>query len=333
MSNSGNFEPIYIRELDTHFSLTEDDGENEQRQQSMDRWCHLFQDIELMNDYPMPPFELQWMFGLEPEDWQWALYRAHKELSRGDDSWAQLEPQLVKALLSEGRAYAIRRYARKEGLPAAAAMAAALPYGMTALLYRFFAEEGLPLTPQNRQALRDAFEHENVFEQGTDAPHLLAYDRTALVQAAIHDSAADVWGAVGPQRLNRQRVRKILSLTRLHFAIAESKRKSFPAIENLEQAYAARRRRSATAPPKRMRPGARFIPNWQSRHLWPMTYYYPVGIRQAFERASRFLKQTEHGFSRAVAVNELALAYATLTAARDHRSARCRPLPSWYQGE
>lgn len=328
MSNTGNFDSIYIRELDAFVSIHGDDDSHEE--QLAAAWDSQFKDIDLLDGSFIRPHLLQDALGLSPQDWQWALYRADKQLGGSSNRPEQLESQLVKALLAEGRAYAIRRYARKENLPIDSAMTASLPYGITALLYRFFTESGLSLSRQHRLCLKEAFEQGQEFEQDLDAPAMLAYDRTTQVQDAIHRIAADIQGPLGPKHLDREKMRRILSLVRLHFSVSESKKKRFMALINLDQAYAKRRQQAGAPAVLLQRPNARFIRGWQQQHLWPITYYYPVSIRQSFERVTHFMAQARRTLVPTIAVNELALAYASLQAAREHRRARCKRLPNCH---
>lgn len=289
-----------------------------------EHWMRKVGDIDLLAQHFMCSSALETEFGLSPEDWQWAQYQANRYL-RGGKTWEKLEPRVLKELLSAGRAYAIRRYARREHLSPEAAMTATLPYGMTALLHRYFSEEGIPLSHAHRQKLR------LTLSQGLYAKDSTAYDKTACIQADIHTIATDLWGNGGPLRLDRNRTRKILSLSRLHFSVAETKSKSYSELAQLEKMYETRRQHSSATVPTLARRSARFIRDWQLQHLWPLSYYYPVPIRQALKRGQRHLETEGQTVSRTIMVNEVALIYCVMQAARERHSARCVRVPTDYR--
>lgn len=242
--------------------------------------------------------------GISPEHWRWGAYQAERFL-RHYDSWDRLEPLLMRQLHSLGRAYAIRRYARREKLAIAAAMTAALPHGMSALLHEYFLSEGLHSAQSFSQRISA------VLHRCLGNADLTAYSKATLVQAEIHAIAAGAWGESGALTLNRKKTREILSLTRLHFSVAEMKSGGLKRYGQLRDMYDAERERLCRDGPAFLHPFARFVRDWHLQHVWPLTAYYPISVRHALDRGNQHLVMNEGKVNRTVVANELALAYCS----------------------
>jgi hypothetical protein len=318
MSNTsgGSF---YVRDLDRYISFSSLDADWEKEHRRSD-WESAVGDIELLDGRFTQSFYLQEQFGSSIQDWKFSRYQALRML--GDNkTWRNIQPALVKELLKAGNAYAIRRYARKEKVSVSAAQTAAITYGITAIMSRFFSLENVHLTSQQRRSVME------VFRGALDHAELTAYDKTALVREEIGHIVTDAWGKLDSDRLNKERVRRVLSLIRLNFSVAEMRVRGFADLADLKAKYARRREHQNTSRPSFLRPNAQFIRGWEMQHLWPLTYFYPVPIRYAFERGERHLERERPEPSKAVAVNELALALCVMQAARERRSARCSGMP------
>lgn len=309
MSNLYSSISIYVRELDRYITIGSDPYEDNRWMEEQDNETEMRERLKLLD--PIELFSGQsltftrlWDSGISPEHWQWGHYEADRYL-RHYISWRKLEPLLVRQLHSLGRAYAIRRYARRERVPTVAAMAAALPHGVKAVLYEYFASEGL-------QEVRDLGQRINlILDKCSVDPALTAYSRTASVQAEIHAIATEVWGPSGPLMLGRKTTRDILSLTRLHFSVAETKCNELAAFTRLCQQYDDERKRLSKTGPGFIHPFARFIPNWHLQHVRPLTAFYPISIRDTFCRGNKHLELKGSSAPRNVIVNELALAYCS----------------------
>lgn len=274
MSNVSNFEKIYVRDLDTYVSIDAIDAMNkkEEEDEALNLLYEQIGPIELLANNSLSPFAL-----IAPADWQWELYRARRYL-RGLHSWRSLEPLLVRHLLSAGRAYAVRRYARAERISFSAAMTAALPYGMQALMSQFLAQHGLcPSLEQSRQL-------STAWGAVSAAEELTAYSKTGRIRSEIVAIAENAWGLDESVRLCREQMRQILSLTRLHFSIAEMKNGGFSRFSQIDALYAAEQHHFQELESSS---GFTGIRNWQQRHLRSLLFYYPFAFRQAVARGRR----------------------------------------------
>jgi hypothetical protein len=139
------------------------------------------------------------------------------------------------------------------------------------------------------------------------ATDLTAYHRTAIIRSAIHKSAIDAHGLMGHLLLDSERMRNILSLTRLYYCVCEIRVQSVSELNHLEFRYeddrAAVKHGGAGAPSGMVRQ----IRNWELRHLHPLTYLYPYSIRNAIHRAREPIS-TDDETNRIAAINELAMA-------------------------
>lgn len=311
MSNSSDYGSlsIYVRELGGSVSIdlnpyADSEWEEEQRERG-ERIARLESpgSIPLFAGSSLSYIELD-KRGISPEHWQWGAYQAERYL-RHYDSWLRLEPLFVRQLHSVGRSYAIRRYAKFERLPIAAAMTAALPHGASALLHEYFVSEGLQSAPALSQRIYA------ILRRGLENPDATAYSKTTCVQAEIHAIATEAWGGSADMTLSRRKTRQILALSRLHFSVAESKGSSLRKLAQLEEMYATERERLCRDGPAYLHPFARFIRNWHVQHVWALTAYYPISIRHAFDRGNRHLKMNSGNAERELTVNELALVFCS----------------------
>lgn len=301
MSNVAGFESVYIGDLDEYISIDgiNDDNQREYEEEELNKEWSSIGTVELMAERSLSPFLLGDR-GILPSDWKWEVYRA-KRYFRDLNSWKYLEPMLVRKLLSEGRTYAIRRYAKWEKIPFDAAMTAALPYGMRALLSQFFEEEHISLTHTQSQQLV------KILHQAAESSHLIAYEKTALLQSIIHSIADDTWGSNGSSFLDKRRMRTILSLIRLHYSVAEMKNGGFGKFSDLEAMYRTRRQEVSRVQPTLPLFKSKFIKNWRFRHLRPLLFFYPFAFRNAITRGRLHILNIKNSGCRESVVNELAL--------------------------
>ena len=236
--------------------------------------------------------------GVEPGEWQWALRQAGTALNPYSSN-QELEALLVRALLSLGRRYAIIRYARWEGAPIPSAQTASLPLGLKALLYQYLSGQGIRKPQQYNKQIEDVLQAAASLKDGT------AYRRAGMVQSLLHEIARRDAEHATAKPLDREATRLILSLSRLHFSVAEIQLNSFTALSELSAAYSKARKAEETL---RHSTSRRFIRNWRLRHLRPLTELFPIAIRYGLERGiSHFGLNKE--LTHEAALNELALAH------------------------
>lgn len=253
--------------------------------------------------------------GVTPSEWRWAIHQAESTLRDPPDA-KDIERNLVRALLSLGRPYAIARFAKWENIPHPSALAASLPYGLKALLAQFLVSEGLQRGRKQGELIR------TVFKAATELASDIAYRRTGMIQSAIHKAACDAHGPNGSMGLNAEGIRTMLSLTRLHFAVAELNVGSFRELRELDERYEVARAYERTGVDEHPPLIGRHIPAWRLRHIRPLSYLFPFSIRHAIARGAEQMEWPADRQTRSIAVNELALAHCGIVLMR--RSAKGR---------
>lgn len=254
--------------------------------------------------------------GVSPSEWRWAMHKADKQLSPSLDA-ADFERALVRALSSIGRPYAITRYAQWERVPKASALTATLPYGFKALLTQYLQAEGLQRTDVERERIR------TTLSTIRDIPGANAYERVGMLQTALHELAYHAKGSLGPRGLDQEGTRMILSLARLHFAVAETRVDCFRELVELNARYEAARHRDRSGEDEYAPVVGRHLKNWRARHLRPLSDLYPFSIRHALARgANSGSLSGEH--ARTIAMNELALAHCGILLMRRNARGRTR---------
>lgn len=238
--------------------------------------------------------------GITPDRWRWFLHEAEIAL-KDTVSQNQIEPLFVRDILKLGQNYAIGRYARWENLPYEAAATAIYPNGIRALLYQYFASEEIlrksNYRPRLSKAIKDALEDKE----------LVAYYRTRFIQTAIHQLANADGNPKGHIALDKNNIRNILSLCRLHFANMECNVSHLSQLHEVSLRYKqARNLVSKGGALKQIATGST-ISNWELRHLHTLTYFYPYAIRNCFVRSVNQINENPNAFTRNKAANELAL--------------------------
>ncbi len=311
MSNS-HFDRIYVSDIDGYISIDGINAANEaaEKEEALRESFDELGTIELLAGVTTKGTMLR-SAGIGVDDWKWEIAQAEKRLR--DLSDKAIEPTLLKDLLALGRAYAIGRYAHSERLSRETAKAAALPYGIQALLHKFFLSSGLrPSAEIKKQFL-------NLFNDLRRRSDITAYEKTGHVQKKLHALAETAWGSRGALELDRSETREILSLVRLYFSVSEPTYMSFARVRDLEDLYLAWSEEVSSLE-YGLLPGRTFIQGWAQRHIVPLNYFYPIEIRAALARGAEHSRTDRGQISRRIAMNELALANCSIplikTAAR-----------------
>ena len=243
--------------------------------------------------------------GINSDGWRWSLHEA--EIALGDAAQRhEIERRFIKKLLDLGKNYAVARYAQWENLSFETALTSVYPYGIRALLYQYISSEKLlrdsHFRPIITRAIKDALEVEE----------MVAYDRTSIIQRTLHELANTTMWPGSHLGLDRDNIRTILSLCRLHFTSLECKIDSIAQLRQLSQRYEhARKMIFQGITPVKFLEG-RSIPNWKLRHLHSLIYYYPYGIRNCLGRSTKELTDDTTAFTRDHAINEIALAHCEI---------------------
>lgn len=309
-------EYAWVSDLDDYIDLDNLDSDDEYERTALQKDLDGIGDIRLFSEMAISERILNGR-GIYAKDWRWAIHQAENALHE-HQNWSDLEAYVLKDLLNLGRRYAVARYAKWEAITYNSAITATLPHGFNALLNQFLmTEKVINHIDQRRQI------HSSIWIANA-ATDLTAYHRTAIFQAAIHQSANEAHGVNGYRLLDKDRMRNILSLARLRYSISEIVVQSLRDLNNLDMLYEKARivaqsnfhsdhihmdaRFQDTVGSPNLSPGAREIKNWGLRHIHPLTYFYPYSIRHAILRAKKHLATKSLPPSRTIAVNELALA-------------------------
>ena len=239
--------------------------------------------------------------GITDEEWTWAKHQAEGVVGH-HAAWSELEPLLLKDLLSLGQRYAVARYAKWEELFYPTALAATFPYGLAAIVDQFLQSQGLTGNSQRRTDLHGAL------RSVSKAQGLTAYRRTGMFQSAIHQLANDLFGPKGYLDLNISAMRSLLSLARLHYSVGEIRVRGLEDLARVHQLYEQARLEVREGSDQRPPILGRHIQNWSIRHLRPLTDLYPFSIRTAFGRGISHRDVTTELPDRSMVINELTLA-------------------------
>lgn len=239
--------------------------------------------------------------GVTLEEWRWTKHRAETTLIHAQ-SPAEIEAAFLKAILSLGRRYAIARYARLEALSFSSAITATFSHGIRALLYQFMVREKLLQGDSCRHSIQRAL------HLAASSSERIAYDKVGVVQKALHDIAKDVGGANAAQQLDKEAMREILALLRLHFSVGEARVRSASELIAVYNRYEKMRIETQGRIGDGVVATGRRIWNWKMRFMHPLMFYYPYSIRNSL---GRFLAQSAESSSPltlTIATNELCLA-------------------------
>ena len=171
---------------------------------------------------------------IAPSEWRHAIHQSEmtigfsspKLLQDEDEGTDSLVTRFVKGMLDLGRPYAIARYARWERLDYSSALTATLPHGIRALVNLLLASEAITRS-------RDADASIRAVLGPSGMGGMTAYRRTGLLQAALHRIADDAPTHPGGTKLDRNRMRAILALARLHFSTIELRLTSIEELRSL----------------------------------------------------------------------------------------------------
>lgn len=225
--------------------------------------------------------------------------------------------RFLKGMLDIGRRYAVARYARREKLDFPSALTATLPHGIRALINQLLASEGIARNSEVEAIIRSVLKPP---ENGD----MIAYRRSGMLQMALHKIANETSNHPGGAKLDRSRMRDILSLARLYFSTVELRLISIENLRLLFNNYEIERK-IARRQSLRITTNGRYINSWSLRHIHPLVNYYPYSVRHGLERA---LNHRLPYFDRTALVNELALAHCGILRMRANGHARVASLRS-----
>lgn len=315
MSNDTDMR-VWVGDLDGYVDIAaiSREYEREQRQDALDKELDRIGDIALFAGKSVSSRTL-FSRGVNPENWRWAQHVAETFLGHAETK-AEIEAAFLKAVIAIGRRHAVARYAHLENLSYSSAITATFPHGIRALLNQYMAGEPTLADPYRRKVVP------RIFHSAISAPGLTAYDRAGLVRQSLHQHAIATEGPKGHLRLDRDGMRDMLSLCRLHFTVHECHVRSISEFQALNRRYELARTATARECDQGQAMNGEFIRNWRMRHLHPLTFFFPYSIRNSLSRAVLHATVSRTPPDRTTAVNELALARCGLALMRQKAKGR-----------
>jgi len=281
MSGFNTGEYVWIGDLDCYININSADYRDDEEIDGPDgdlRCNGLASSLELLGGEFIEPIwcNLQ----IAKSEWKFELYRAKRYL-REEESWEYLEPLLIKSILSEGRKYAVRRYAMEENIPVNEAIIAALPNGLQALLSQFLTRHQISLSKYDWQKLH------STIQNSVDSKQLTAYSKTTLIRNWLLNSIYGIDQYKSTSKLDLKLLRILLSQVRLYFSVKEIAVISFSDLISIEDRYKIQKNKAYHDDSNEYSSPTRIIKNWKIRHLRSLLYYYPYEFRHAISRGHR----------------------------------------------
>lgn len=300
MSNDKNLR-IWVGDLDGYINIdaTSYANELEEEQDILDDSLDGVGDIVLLAGQTISARELM-VRGVAPPQWRWAQHEAERYILKAKTT-DEIETAFLKAVITSGRRYAVARYACLERLSYDSAITATFPHGIRALLYQYMVGEPSLADISQRKAIQRAL------HQAASTSGITAYERTALVRDCLHEQARVAAGSGGHLQLNKDSIRNILSLCRLHFSILECHVQSTSKLDELVRLYDLARVTTAKQRGQDKTITGKYIRNWKLQHLHPLIFFYPFCIRNSLARLTFQNARAMTSFDHITAVNELAL--------------------------
>jgi hypothetical protein len=261
-------------------------------------------DISLFSDQTIPSRKIH-SRGVNTEQWHWMLHRAERSLGLKDTP-GDIEKAFLKATMSAVRRYAVARYAGFEGLSFSDAITAIFPHGIRALLFSYMAGEQTLSDRSNRKEIQQTL------YIASSTPNLTAYDRAGIVRRRLHELAINQAGSNAHLKLDKARMRNILSLLRLYFANLECQVQSAAELLEIHLRYEAARAAENQGFDTSQKITGKKIQKWRLRSLQPLTYYFPYSVRHALRRLVDQDPSSTGSMDHKTAANELALTYCEI---------------------
>jgi len=294
---------VWVSDLDEYINIDaiSRNNEHEAEEEALEAELERLGDIALFSRKSISSRTI-YSRGVGPEQWRWMKHRAETSLSQ-DNTPAEVEADFLNAIMTLARRYAVARYARLEDLSFSSAITATFPHGIRALLYQFMTGEQSLSDISCRNTIQKTLHY------AASSSKLTAYDQVGLVQRSLHELAIDVGGANADQRLNKDGMRRILSLLRLHFSVRECQVQSVSELQEMNLRYKQARIATEGALDAERRVTGSKIRNWRMRSLHPLTFYFPYCVRNSLSRLISQVAECDISPEPNIATNELALIY------------------------
>lgn len=184
---------------------------------------------------------------------------------------------LPKELLKLGLPAGIKRYGKLENLPQQNQELVQNKNCIFYLLLELFSQEGISLNFETTQKWRG---FSNKFFRSTKGA--TAYDKTSTLQTFIHAEVNRLNGKNASDKLNKERMRIVLSTVRLHLSCLEIKVNNLSELTKLTESYTASIKiEKSDSNSKPSSHTGKHIKNWKLRHIKPILWYFPESIRNS----------------------------------------------------
>lgn len=293
---------VWVSDLDSHISINHQDEYSDDEASIQDEFNSVGE-IKLLNKKSISARDLL-KKSISPSDWHHAVHKSRLIIGYDDlDFEGKINQHLLndflKGMLALGRRYAITRYAKSEHLDYATALTATYVHGIRALVNQFLSSEQIRRTTDVEAIVRIALDPD-------PTSRMTAYQKTGLMQLALHRIADEAPGHPGSEKLDRYRMRDLLSLTRLYFSSVELRDISLDHLRSIHETYSISRTFEKNECREHAPINGSHIRAWRLRHIRSLVYFYPYAIRFGLDRA------LAHNFNHVevkTLVNELALAH------------------------
>ena len=309
---------IWVGDLDGYVNIDAISRANEQEaaEYALEVDLDDLGDITLFSNHTISSRKL-YSRGVDPEQWRWMLHRAEKSLGQTDPQ-KNIEESFLKATMSVTRRYAVTRYASFERLSFSSAITAIFPHGIRALLFSYMAGE------QSLSDISCRTDMQRTLHLAASTSNLTAYDQTGLVQRRLHELASRSSCTHAHLKLDKDRMRNILSLSRLYFANRECQVRSAAELHEIELRYESERAAEKQGFDTSQKLTGRKIQNWRLRSLRPLTFYFPFSARHSLKRLATQDVSGAGSIDRQTAANELALIYCEIELMRTNAKTKAK---------
>ncbi len=297
---------VWVGDLDGYVDIGEIDRANqlEAEQYALEADLDGLGDIRLFSNQTISSRKIH-SRGVNPEQWRWMLHRAEKSLGQMDTQ-KEIEKAFLTATMSAVRRYAVARYAGFERLSYSDAITAVFPHGIRALLFSYMAGEHSLSNSYYRRKMQ------RTLHLAASTQNITAYDRAGIVRRGLHDLANDEANTNDCPKLDKSRMRNILSLLRLHFSNRECQVQSSVELREMHIRYEAARAAERQGFDTTQLVTGRKIQNWRLRSLRPLTFYFPYSVRHTLKRLMNQELSSGVSIDCKAATNELALIYCEI---------------------
>jgi hypothetical protein len=198
------------------------------------------------------------------------------KLIAGVEEKSTIKDRILKKIYLDEIDYLIKRYAKKEALPAEHVHIVQQRNCLEILVKGFFRKVcKLDLDTYLSEKI-DIF----IKEILANKEHKIVYDRVGLVQNFIHNQVDYAYGKNEHCKLPRAHIKNLLSAARLHLNICDIKySESNLLITIIQKSQVASDSELENPAVVKLMNGKKYMSTWRVKHMLPLTYYSRERIR------------------------------------------------------